>query len=99
MKFPPMSLLILRPSTVAVNPAHTPEDWRRRFRVLAHASYSGWLPVLYPATSSEQGLIWQTGFALVRWGAVGLVMAARLGHAAPLRWRPAPAGDAFGEPE
>ena len=98
MTLPPMLLLTLRPLTVAVNPAFTPEDRRRRFTLLAHASYTGWLPVLYPATSSEQGLIWQTGFALVLWVAVGLVMAGRVGHDSRVRWRPAPTGDAFGEP-
>jgi hypothetical protein len=32
--------------------------------VLMHASYTGWLFVLYPATSLEQGLVWQTAFAV-----------------------------------
>ena len=39
--------------------------------VRMHASYTGWLFVLFPATSFEQSLIWQTGFALSLW-VVGL---------------------------
>ena len=35
--------------------------------VLVHASYTGWLLVLYPATSFEQGLVWQTAFAVALW--------------------------------
>jgi membrane protease YdiL (CAAX protease family) len=35
--------------------------------VLMHASYTGWLLVLYPAASFEQGLIWQTAFAVALW--------------------------------
>ena len=43
--------------------------------VLMHASYTGWLFVLYPTTSLEQGLVWQTAFAVVLWVAVFAVMA------------------------
>ena len=39
-----------------------------------HASYTGWLVVLYPATSFEQGLVWQTAFAVALWLAVAVVM-------------------------
>ena len=35
--------------------------------VLMHASYTGWLLVLFPATSFQQGLVWQTTFAAVLW--------------------------------
>jgi membrane protease YdiL (CAAX protease family) len=35
--------------------------------VLMHASYTGWLLVLFPAASFEQGLIWQTAFAVALW--------------------------------
>ena len=42
--------------------------------VLMHASYTGWLFVLYPAASLAQGLVWQTGFAVALWVAVALVM-------------------------
>jgi membrane protease YdiL (CAAX protease family) len=42
--------------------------------MLMHASYTGWLAVLYPATSFEQGLVWQTAFAVALWLAVALVM-------------------------
>ena len=47
--------------------------------VLMHASYTGWLLVLYPATSFEQGLIWQTAFAAALWLVVAVVMT-RFGH-------------------
>jgi membrane protease YdiL (CAAX protease family) len=42
--------------------------------VLMHASYTGWLLVLYPATSFEQGLVWQTIFAAALWLVVVAVM-------------------------
>jgi hypothetical protein len=42
--------------------------------MLMHASYTGWLVVLYPAMSFEQGLVWQTAFAVALWLAVALVM-------------------------
>lgn len=35
--------------------------------VLMHASYTGWLFVLFPSTSFEQGLLWQGPFALGLW--------------------------------
>jgi membrane protease YdiL (CAAX protease family) len=41
--------------------------------MLMHASYTGWLLVLYPATSFEQGLIWQTAFAFALWLIVAVV--------------------------
>lgn len=47
--------------------------------VLMHASYTGWLFVLYPATSLVQGLVWQTGFAVALWFAVAVVMTRRAG--------------------
>jgi len=43
--------------------------------ILMHASCTGWLLVLYPATSFEQGLIWQTAFAAALWLVVAVVMA------------------------
>jgi membrane protease YdiL (CAAX protease family) len=43
--------------------------------VLMHASYTGWLFVLYPATSLGQGFVWQTGFAVGLWVLVAVVMA------------------------
>ena len=43
--------------------------------VLMHASYTGWLLVLYPATSFEQGFTWQTAFAVSLWLVVAVVMA------------------------
>jgi membrane protease YdiL (CAAX protease family) len=41
--------------------------------VLMHASYTGWLLVLYPATSFAQGLVWQSAFAVTLWAAVAVV--------------------------
>jgi uncharacterized protein len=35
--------------------------------ILMHASYTGWLFVLSPSTSFEQGLVWQALFAAVLW--------------------------------
>ena len=42
--------------------------------VLMHASYTGWLFMLYPATSLEQSLVWQTTFAVALWVVVAVVM-------------------------
>jgi membrane protease YdiL (CAAX protease family) len=42
--------------------------------VLMHASYTGWLLVLFPATSLTQNLSWQTAFAIMLWLAAGLVL-------------------------
>lgn len=42
--------------------------------VLMHASYTGWLFVLYPATSSKQGLIWKIAFAASLWAVVAVVV-------------------------
>jgi hypothetical protein len=42
--------------------------------VLMHASYTGWLLVLFPATSLPQSLYWQTAFAIMLWLAVALVL-------------------------
>jgi hypothetical protein len=39
-----------------------------------HASYTGWLLVLYPATSFEQGLVWQSAFAVALWLVVAMIM-------------------------
>jgi membrane protease YdiL (CAAX protease family) len=44
--------------------------------MLMHASYTGWLLVLFPATSFRQGLAWQSVFATVLWVVVIVVMAA-----------------------
>ncbi len=65
--------------------------------VLMHARYPGWLLTLYPAASREQGLIWQTGFAIALWIVVAVVMAGRAGR---WPWRPMqhpPSVDASGE--
>jgi membrane protease YdiL (CAAX protease family) len=52
--------------------------------VVMHASYTGWLLVLYPATTAGQGLVWQTAFAAALWLLVACVMvaAARRGQPA-----------------
>ena len=44
--------------------------------VLMHASYTGWLMVLFPATSFGQGLAWQTTLAAALWLMVVVVIAA-----------------------
>lgn len=50
--------------------AHT----RSLFLAMAmHASYTGWLIVLSPATSLEQGLVWQVLFAMGLWCLVAMV--------------------------
>jgi membrane protease YdiL (CAAX protease family) len=41
--------------------------------VLMHASYTCWLLVLYPATSFEQGLIWQSVVAAGLWLVVAVI--------------------------
>ena len=42
--------------------------------VLMHASYTGWLFVLFPATSFEQSLAWQTTLAAALWLVVAVVI-------------------------
>ena len=42
--------------------------------VLMHASYTGWLFVLFPATSFEQGLAWQAALAVALWLVVAVVV-------------------------
>ena len=49
---------------------------------LMHASYTGWLLMLFPATSPTESLVWQAALALVLWCAVAGVLAldaARIG--------------------
>ena len=56
--------------------------------VLMHASYTGWLLVLFPATSFEQGLAWQTTLAAALWLMVAMVIGV-VGHpwrAGARRW-------------
>ena len=48
--------------------------------VLMHASFTGWLLAVFPATSFAQALIWQSAFATLLWLAVA---AAVLGPATP----------------
>ena len=67
--------------------------------VLMHASYTGWLFVLYPATSLEQGLVWQTGFTVVLWAAVAVVMTRRAGRGPWLSLQRPHTPNAFGEPQ
>ena len=42
--------------------------------VLMHASYTGWLLVLFPATSPAQSLVWQSAFAAALWIVAALVL-------------------------
>ena len=42
--------------------------------ILMHASFTGWLLVLFPATSLPQSLVWQSLFALILWGMVAAVL-------------------------
>ena len=42
--------------------------------VLMHASYTGWLFVLFPATSFEQSLAWQITLAAALWLVVAVVI-------------------------
>ena len=41
--------------------------------ILMHASFTGWLLVLFPATSLAQSLFGQSAFALTLWGMVAIV--------------------------
>ena len=47
--------------------------------ILMHASFTGWLMVLLPSTSTWQSLGWQAGFALILWTLVAGVFV-RLGR-------------------
>jgi membrane protease YdiL (CAAX protease family) len=51
--------------------AHTPS---LLLAVLMHASYTGWLLVLFPTTSFAQGLLWQSAFAVMLWVAAAVVL-------------------------
>lgn len=42
--------------------------------MLMHASFTGWLLVLFPTTSLTQSLFWQSAFALTLWGIVAVVL-------------------------
>lgn len=42
--------------------------------VLMHASYTGWLLVLFPTTSPVQSLVWQSAFAVMLWLAAAVVL-------------------------
>jgi uncharacterized protein len=42
--------------------------------ILMHASFTGWLLVLFPATSFPQNLLWQSLLALTLWGAAVMVL-------------------------
>jgi membrane protease YdiL (CAAX protease family) len=42
--------------------------------VLMHASYTGWLLVLFPAASLTQSLSWQAAFAIMLWLAAAFVL-------------------------
>jgi uncharacterized protein len=58
--------------------------------ILMHASYTGWLFVLYPSTTFKQGLVWQALFAASLWCVVAVVIRWRVLSASargPLRLR------------
>ena len=42
--------------------------------ILMHASFTGWLLVLFPATSLAQSLFWQAGLAVALWSVVAAVL-------------------------
>ncbi len=46
-----------------------------RLAMLMHASYTGWLFVLFPATSFTQGVAWQVTLAASLWLVVGIIEA------------------------
>jgi hypothetical protein len=48
--------------------------------ILMHASFTGWLLALFPATSLLQSLMWQAAFALILWALVGAVLAHERGR-------------------
>lgn len=56
--------------------------------VLMHASYTGWLLALFPATSFEQGLAWQTTLAAALWMVVAVFIGA-FGRSWQHQWRTA----------
>jgi len=58
--------------------------------VLMHASYTGALMAFFPATTFEEGLLWQAGFAIALWGAA--IVAGR----SPARRSPSGASDERG---
>jgi len=51
--------------------------------ILMHASFTGWLMVLFPATEALESLAWQAGFALILWLLVAGVFAKRRERAIP----------------
>ena len=67
--------------------------------VLMHASYTGWLFVLYPATSLEQGIVWQSVFAVALWGVVTVVMAGLVRCGTRLTTMRPPRVEAFRDPQ
>ena len=63
-----------------------------------HASYTGWLFVLYPDTSFERGLVWQTCFSIALWVVVAVLMTGRSARGSWPSLRRPITRDAFGEP-
>ncbi len=63
--------------------------------ILMHASFTGWLLVLFPATSFAQSLFWQSAFALILWGMVSAVLR---GNALRLDRHTTRAGEAHQQP-
>jgi len=53
--------------------------------IIMHASFTGWLLVLFPLTDFPQSLAWQASFALVLWCAVAIVIKGEAAHAGTIR--------------
>jgi len=49
------------------------------------SSFTGWLLVLFPATSLTQGLYWQCAFALALWVTVAVILRSLQRAPAPRR--------------
>lgn len=63
---------------------------------LMHASFTGWLLALFPATSLTQNLLWQSAFALTLWGMAAVVL--RSNAVRPDSGRRRAPGEAFRQP-
>ena len=54
--------------------------------ILMHSSFTGWLLVLFPKTSTPQSLAWQAVFAVILWAlAVGVLSLDRASRPMPER--------------
>jgi hypothetical protein len=64
--------------------------------ILMHASFTGWLLALFPATSLTKNLFWQSAFALTLWGMVAMML--RSNAVRPNSGRRRAPGEAFRQP-